>query len=120
MSADIYLATCLEPGTTDEAKSLTFNLPRSAATVGLPRQLTAELFPGVDPAPGNPLAAKPCRMVVRGITSPTRVQVRDHRDQQVAVREVRHSTDVTIPLTMLHEVIPYSGLKLELKPITAT
>ena len=118
MSADLYQAMCRDEGTTDTPSSdLTFVLPLSAMQAGLPRQLTAELFPGVREEPGNPLAGKPCRIVVRGLTRPTHVLVRDHQNREIAHREVRHSPDVTMPLTMLREVISYSDLKIELRPI---
>lgn len=120
MPADLYQAKCEEPGTTAEAhKELPYRLPDSAVLAGLPRQLRVELFPGVEPAQGNPLAAKLCRIAVRGLTGPTVIGARDHQGRLIAVKEVRHSPDVIMPLN-LFEAIPYSELKLELRPITAT
>ena len=118
MTADVYIAKCNKTGTTADAHGdLTYLLPTSAVLEGLPNHLTGELFPGVDAEAGNPLAAKPCRLVVSGLTCPTVVQARDHNDRVVAVKEVRHSPSVTLPLAMLREVISLSDLKLELRPI---
>lgn len=124
MSADLYVATTTESGETSEAKELSYDLPVSAAQVGLPKQLKVELFPGVDPEPGNPLAAKNCRIVVRGLARPDNgrnvpavIKVRDHKNREVGVKEVRSCPDVAIPLGMLREAIPYSDLKIEIRPI---
>jgi hypothetical protein len=118
MSVNFFQTKANEQGLTNEAKTLSFDLSRSATKQGLPEKLTGEIFPGVTPEPGeNPLSSQPCRLVLRGLISPTRVSVRDHRGREIASREVRHSPDVLIRLTMLREVVSYSDLKIELRPI---
>src|SRR4051794_12313149 len=118
MPANFFLTKANEQGLTNEAKALSFDLPLSATKEGLPEKLTGEIFPGVTPEEGgNPLSSQPCRLVLRGLTNPTRVMVRDHRGREIASREVRHSPDVLIRLTMLREVVSYSDLKIELRRI---
>lgn len=118
MSAELFQATCRTPGMTDVARDdLSWDLPVDAVKDGLPRQFKGQLFPGQRAEPGNPLAAKPCQIVLDDLSGEFVVKAIGPDHRELAEREVRSSRRAVLSLANLYSVIDVADLKLVFRPI---